>query len=153
MGGDLETVAKTSGYGFDIIVMTALHYQWKAKKEQLNKIFANGSVDLALDLQRQMANMMLITSYMAMQNEMAKVLSGQVEASKSSIAVKTLSGINNLVDLIMKLNGQIDANGNAKIPTPAATVIHANNVQINNGKEEIETKESRIDRLKRLENG
>lgn len=157
MGYSLEAVAKASGFPFDVICLTAAHSRWAEKRNLLQ----TGGPNVAMEMQKNIANMMLVATFLASQQELADVLSGKKEAIKSHLAVKSLSGLQNLVDIVMKLNGMVDPNGNPV--APPGTVIHAQNVQINNNSspEEVKSAEEkklaaakeRAEKLKALADG
>jgi len=145
MGHSYESISKSTNYPYEVIVLTSGHYDWDEKL----KMAKNEEGDIGLGMQKQITNMMLVATFVAAQKELAKLMSGEIEPEKSTLAVKGVGGLEKLMDLYKKLNGMVDSNGNA-------APIVAQNVQINHyaapeDPKKAEAKEkSRVEMLREL---
>lgn len=139
MGDDLTTIALKSNFPSDIILLTAIRYDWKSKALLLNKVRGQTS----LEIQKDLANTMLMATWVSIQRELGQVISGKLSANDSKLIPKNAKALSELMDMVNKVNGV----GEKPVPAPAGTVIHATNVQVNQGLPPAE--ETDADRAKR----
>lgn len=139
MGNDFETIALKSNYPIDVIYLTAMRYDWKNKITLLSKI-----KDLSpQEIQRDLANTLLMATWVSIQRELSEVISGKIEANKSKLIPKSTKALNELIDMVNKVNGIGEQN-------PAPISVNAQNVQINTHSGNDQEHIDKIELLKRI---
>jgi hypothetical protein len=146
-GDDLEKVALKTNYPVEVILLTAIQYRWNSKAGLLQKTLGDANL---LDIQKDMAKMLLIATHTSIQKELGDVIAGRLDPDKSSLIPKTIKGLNELMTMVNGITDKINDLNNPQQPQAAITV-QATNVQINQGSPE--PKKSKLDRLKELEGG
>lgn len=139
MGNDFETIALKSNYPIDVIYLTAMRYDWKNKITLLSKI-----KDLTpQEIQRDLANTLLMATWISIQRELGEVISGKIEANRSKLIPKSTKALNELIDMVNKVNGIGEQN-------PAPISVNAQNVQINTHSGNDQEHIDKIELLKRI---
>jgi hypothetical protein len=145
-GDDLEKVALKTNYPIEVILLTAMQYRWNTKASLLQKTLSDANL---LDIQKDMAKMLLIATHTTIQKELGDVIAGRLDPNKSSLIPKTIKGLNELMTMVNGITDKINDLNNPPQQPQAAITVQATNVQINQGVEQ--PKKSKLDRLKELE--
>ena len=124
--GSLQKVAEKTQLPLEVVGYTAQHYRWKEKREMME---SSGELAPERTLKR-IANMMLHVASKAIEQELTDILTGKLDANSSSLMPSNPAALERLIDLVMKVNGL--KQGMLDTPVPGTTVVHAQNVQINN---------------------
>ena len=150
LGDDLSMIAAKTNIPRDVIFATAINYRWTEKAKILNR--DNESL-VPLDLQKELVNTILVATVVAMQRELGDVIAGRKEAKECRMIPQSPASLEKLMAMVTALNAPKEA-----APQEAKTVIHAQNVQVNQGLppqpapvESAEKAESRKLMLKELE--
>lgn len=137
-GDSIEEICKKTSYPKDIILVTAMYYNWPEKAKQID-------VDIE-DLQKKIAEMTLMGTYLQVQKEIAEVLSGKKDPKTAAFLPKNIHGLEKLMNLVDSIKEK---------PAAAPTTINAQNVQINNQyaemKDELEDPERLEERKRKIE--
>lgn len=129
-GDPLDTISAKMNLPRDVIVATAIQYRWPEKAKILNRKEAG---IVPADLQKELVNTILVATVVAMQRELGDVIAGRKEAKDCSLIPSTPASLEKLMAMVTALNAGTPAPGGpAPDPTPR-TVIHAQNVQVNQG--------------------
>lgn len=129
LGDDIENVALKTGYPKDVILITAAHYRWREKRDMLVEQGKEG--ELIKDVEKAMLNQLLMATYKAVTNEVGQILAGKMGADQSRFIPGSMQGLQRLLEMIEKAN-KLVAVGDQEKPPPGSTIVHAENVQINN---------------------
>jgi len=146
MGDSLEEIATKTGTPKDVILLTFIKYQWSAKKDI---VLAAGMEKVVENINKDLANSLLIATHKVVKDQIAQVLSGKIAPEKCTYIPKSLNGLQQLIEMTSKVNNLIQ-DGEKK---QGNTIVQAQSVQINQsiGSEIAETKRiSREERLARL---
>ncbi len=135
LGDDIESVSFKSGIPKDMIIATADRYEWEKKK----LLFEGKESDTVKGLQKNIASMILASTYVAVKKEMEQVLAGTMEPKDSTFIPSTLAGIQRLVELFNSIKGLVPLDGT--VPS-GSTMIQAQNVQVVNNPP-VETSEAK----------
>ena len=123
-GTDFEGIANRCSYPLEVILLTALYYRWNEKMSGLGLT----SIDNApKEIQKDLANSLLIATYLSVQKQLGDVIAGRSDADKCLLIPKNVYSLEKLMDMVSNINGlkpQAESGGK--------TIIQANNVQMNN---------------------
>lgn len=123
MGNDFETIALKTNYPIDIIYLTAIRYDWLGKATLINKV-KNLS---PAEIQKDIANTLLIATWVSIQRELGEVMSGKKAAKDSKLIPQSTKSLSELIDMVNKVNGLSEVKAGA-----GSTIVNATNVQIQN---------------------
>ena len=128
MGDDLKTVARKTNLPFDVICLTAIQYNWPEKVTNVRGLIENNNnEDFIKNIQKDLANTILIVTKIAMEKQLADVLSGKLKPNQCRLIPNNIHSLQKLMEIINVLN-ETEA---AKTPVNG-TSITGKNVQINN---------------------
>jgi hypothetical protein len=140
MGDSLDTIAEQTNLPKDVVALTAAAYDWDAKCLEIKK-YRNS--DKLGEMQKDLINTLLTATYVSLKRDLALVIAGKKDPSEVLMIPKKIDGLKSLIDLFNFVNDPEKSNVPAN-----ATIVHAQNVQINQVSEN--TSESKIERFKRL---
>lgn len=143
-GDDIDTIAAKTNVPKDIVAVTALHYRWADKAAVLVGDKGAGG---AMAIRREMANTLLIATFVAMQKQLGEVVAGRADASTCPLIPTSLGALEKLMAMVEAVNKPATAEP-AKTHT---TIIHAENAQVNQQPQPIQlTSPAKPDRLAAL---
>jgi hypothetical protein len=126
MGDSVEGVAAKTSYPLDVLIYTAAHYKWREKRDSF--LEAGKHIDLVRDLEKSMLNNLLVATWQLINQEVGEVMAGKKALDACTFVPKSMTGVQKLLEMVDKINGMV-----APAPEqPTQTVVHAQNVQINN---------------------
>lgn len=126
-GDDFESISLKTNLPIDVLYVTAAHYGWLQKSASLKD--KNGDFSPA-NIQKDIGNSLLIATSLAMKEQLEDVLSGRKKPSSCSLIPKNIGSLNKLMEMVSAMHNPESPIGNN------ATVVHAQNVQINQKVEE-----------------
>jgi hypothetical protein len=148
LGDSIDEISSITGTPKDVLYLTCLQYRWMEKKQELSKV---GDKNLMTALMKKIVNHLVVASEVSIIDQLGKVMSGQLEASKCSLIPKNLAGLQALLTMMKEIN---DISSASQAPVSNTTIIHAQNAQVNHlqspSEEKDEPKKSRVDRLAEL---
>ena len=122
-GDSVSEIAFKQSIPKDIIEVTAAHYHWEEKRQA----FAGSGLSLVSELQKKIANTLLVTAYMAMLKDLAEVSAGTKDGKDCLYIPKSIAGLQQLTEFVDKANGIIATDPNkpaqAAMPSVAVQVI------------------------------
>ena len=122
-GDDLDAIALKTNFPKEILYVTAVHYDWTKKSEGLR----DGTQAFnPLNIQKDLAHSLLVATSLAVKEQLKDVLSGRKSASQCPLIPKNMQSLEKLMTLITALNTAPEASAGK-----GGTVVHAQNVQIN----------------------
>jgi hypothetical protein len=142
-GNTLEQVALKTSVPLDLVYLTSITYDWEKKRKLVGM---SNAEDAALLLNRDFVNTLLAATYASMSRKLGEVLAGKAGPESVPLIPRKMSDVEKLVNIVLEVNKQVAE----KEAAAAKTVIHATNVQINQGIKE-ETDEEKMSLLKELE--
>jgi len=139
-GSDLKTVSQKSNIPYDVICLTAIHYNWPDKARNVRGLIeSEDNGDYIKAIQKDLANTILIVTKLAMEKQLADVLSGKLKPNQCRLIPNNIHSLQKLMEILNTLNGVDEAS----IPK-SGSIVTGKNVQINNYIQEKE-KESKKD--------
>lgn len=129
LGDDVETVALKTSYPKDTIQITCQQYNWQAKRDVL--LTSETGNTLIKDVEKSLLDNILMATYVAAMKQVGEVMTGKLDAAKCSLIPTSMQGLQRLLEMVEKANGLVATN--QKAPEAGTTVVHADNVQINQG--------------------
>lgn len=126
-GDDFESISLKTNLPIDVLYVTAAHYNWLQKSASLKD--KNGEFSPS-NIQKDIANSLLIATSLAMKEQLEDVLSGRKKPSSCPLIPKNIGSLNKLMEMVSAIHNPESPLGNN------ATVVHAQNVQINQNIEE-----------------
>ena len=120
-GDDFESISLKTNFPLDIIYVTAAHYGWDIKAKALRS--ESGDFN-PVNIQKNLANSLLIATYMSVQEELKDVLAGKKSASDCKLIPNNIKSLQTLMDMVSNVH-------NPGVAGNQGTVVHAQNVQIN----------------------
>lgn len=147
-GDDLEKIALKTNYPIEVILLTAMQYKWHTKTSLLQKTLSDNGL---LDIQKDMAKMILVATQTSIQKQLGDVIAGRLDPEKCQLIPKTIKGLNELMSMVNGITDKIKDLENPPQAPQAAITVQATNVQINQGNPE--PQKTKLDRLKELESG
>lgn len=143
-GDSFEVVSLKTNYPIEVVLLTAMQYKWHTKANLLQKTLADGGL---LDIQKDMAKMLLIATHTSIQKQLGDVIAGRLDPDKCALIPKSIKGLNELMTMV---NGITDKVKEIENPSPKQVpiTVHGTNIQINHGAPE---GKSKLERLKELE--
>lgn len=127
LGDDLDAVSFKTGYPKDTLMATSARYGWEERRVTVMKDQQSGA--LIKDLEQSLLNNILVATYAVAMRQAGDVIAGRVDASKCGLIPSSMQGLQRLLEMIESANGLVAGNQEP----PAQTVVHAENVQINQG--------------------
>lgn len=124
-GDDLETISAKMNMPRDVIVATAIQYRWPEKARVLHR---DKPGIVPADLQKELANTILVATVVSMQKELGEVIAGRKDAKDCPLIPSSPAALEKLMAMVTALNTPGGAAGPQPEPKPT-TVVHANNVQ------------------------
>jgi hypothetical protein len=124
-GDSLDAISAKMNLPMDVIVATAIQYKWAEKSRILHRDKAG---IVPADLQKELVNTILVATVMSMQRQLGDVIAGRIDASECALIPSSPQALQKLMEMISALNGSAPA----PVEQPR-TVIHATNVQVNQG--------------------
>lgn len=121
-GDDLHTIATKTGFPVDVIYMTAESYEWERKAAAIRS--ETGNFD-PIKIQKELSKNLLIATHMAVQAQLKDVLAGRKSAAECPLIPKNIMALKQLMEMVSSLQNPEEKGSNS-------TVVHAQNVQINN---------------------
>jgi len=130
-GYDIDAITVKTNWPKDVILITAIHYRWVDKAKLLAQ--TQNITNMPLFLQKELVNSILIATFVSYQKELGEVIAGKKQAKDCALIPSSQGSLEKLINLVSAVNGA----------TPPAdkntTVVHAQNVQINQGGEQKES--------------
>lgn len=120
-GDDLDQIASKTNYPKDIIIATAIKYGWLEKAQQLK---TGRDESVLVEIKADLHRMLVLATYASLKKKLGDVIAGRVDATAVPLIPTTMVGLEKLMAM-----GQPAAIPPA--PAPGSTVVHANQVQIN----------------------
>jgi len=122
VGDDMEAIALKTNFPRDVLYVTAIHYDWKEKSSLLR----SDSKDFnPANIQKDLAHTLLVATYLATKEQLQDVLAGRKKASQCSLIPKNVQALDKLMNMVSALSAPETS------VAPGGTVVHAQNVQIN----------------------
>lgn len=144
-GDSLDTISRKTNYPKDIILLTAIRYNWPGKAEEL-KVDTSGSLQ---EIKDDIIRMMLLATQVTMQKGLADVLAGRdTDGKKFGLLPKDINGLQKLLSLIETPKTE-DKGSN---PNGVQVTGSGNQIQVNIQADN-HVGISKIDRLKSLKDG
>lgn len=128
LGDDIDMISFKTSLPKDTLQVTCLHYGWEARREALVKDAQAGS--LIKEVEKSLLNNILMATYATVMRQAGDVIAGNATVGRHSLIPDSMQGLQRLLEMIEKANGLVATNQNPPAPT---TVVHAENVQINQG--------------------
>lgn len=150
-GDDLDSISAKMNMPRDVIVATAIQYRWPDKARVLHR---DKPGIVPADLQKELVNTILVATVVAMQKELGEVIAGRKDAKDCPLIPSSPSALEKLMAMVSALNAPGAPQGPQVEPKPGTTIVHAQQVQINQGlppKEEPERAVKRLTMLKEIE--
>jgi len=126
LGDDIETVAVKTGIPKDILLLTCHQYRWLEKRAAIS----TKEGEMVKGIERSLLNNILVATYKAVSEEVGAVMAGKLKPSAAQFIPQSMQALQRLMEMVEKANQLVAVGGNP----PAAgggTVVHAQNVQIN----------------------
>ncbi len=120
LGETLEQISEKTNYPKETLALTARKYNWISRKTA----FAGEQETVVSQIQKNIVNTLLVASSIAIQKELAMVISGEIDATQCKFIPKNVSGLRQLIDLSNIVN---------RIAAPGSVPIHGENIQVNFG--------------------
>lgn len=120
MGETIQEISDKTGLPKEILALSARKHNWAERRE---KFTGNGRT-VPQEMQRQMANSLLVATFMAVSEEVKGVMSGEIHPSQAKFIPKNLNGLQTLVQMVTAISS-------AEEPKKGSTVIKAENIQMN----------------------
>ena len=124
-GTDFETIATRCSYPLDVVLLTAMHYRWN---EKIDKLGLRSVENAPNAIQKDLANSLLVATYVAMQKQLGDVIAGRMKPEKCALIPKNAYALEKLMALVTDIN-----NPTSKTPGEGGIAVNAQNVQINQG--------------------
>jgi hypothetical protein len=121
-GQDLPGIALRTNYPIDVLLLTAMKYNWIAKAEEMKKSMVDG--DLA-SIKNDIVRMLLVATHTSMQKELSDILSGRSDAKHSQLIPKNIKGLKDLLDMVDSLSDKVGDKGGVNVTGSG------NNIQVN----------------------
>lgn len=139
VGDSISTIAVKTNLPKDVILLTAIYYRWSEKVKFLQK----DGLDPEF-LQKELANTLLVATYKSMIDDLGQVIAGKKMAKDVGLIPKNMAALNALMEMVSKINAP------KELPTQPTqtTVIHAEQVQVN---QQLSPSEVKVMDPKRLE--
>jgi len=128
LGDDLDAIANKTNLPRDIIAVTANHYRWQEKRDALA---LNQTNTIIRDVERNLLNNILMATFVSALKQVGDVAAGRIDAKDCPLIPNSMQGLQRLLEMVEKANGLIATN--EQPPAGGTTVVHAENVQINQG--------------------
>ena len=118
-GDDLDLISAKLSIPKDVILATAIQYRWPDKASVLKST-------TPIDLQKDLVNTILVATVMSVNRDLADVISGKKDASDCPLIPSSPQALEKLINMVNTVNS-------VSVPKQdqPQTVIHANNVQVN----------------------
>ena len=129
-GDTFEDIAIKTNFPIDVLYVTAIHHNWEERSKSLK---IKGKAFDPANLQKDLSHSILVATYMAAQEQLQDVLAGRKKASQCPLIPKNIHALERLMGMITALNS-----AEGSVP-PGGTVVHAQNVQINQNSKEVPT--------------
>jgi hypothetical protein len=126
MGNTLEEISNKMKYPLDVVILTALYYQWPAKLKTLGELAVTNEPDVDKRMEatkKELVRTLLIATNLVMQRELAEVIAGRKNAKDCALLPKNIHGLEKLVNMLTPEKPQ------------AGTVIQGQNVQVINNQQ------------------
>ena len=124
IGNDFADISLKTNFPVDVLYVTAAHYDWIGKSAALRNKLGDFN---PLHIQKDLTNSLMITTYLAIQEQLAEVLSGRKKASECPLIPKNIKDLERFMAMISNVYTP-ETTGNG-------TTVHAQNVQIINNPE------------------
>lgn len=126
IGKTLQEVSELTEYPYEIIVLTALKYDWIAKREA-----GKAGKELVEQVSIENVNNTLALTKLAIDQEIREVMSGKKDARQSMYVPKNSSQLKEFLTLVAQIN---NVQNMLSAPPKAPQVVVQNNTQVNNDK-------------------
>jgi hypothetical protein len=123
MGDSIDEITDSTGYPKDIILVTAMRYDWPTRRKKMRLTTPE---DTATDISKKIVNGIQMATWLAVKEQIADVVSGRKRPSQCSLIPKNIHGLQKLMEMITVMNNPAVAS-----IRPGGTVVQAENVQIN----------------------
>lgn len=121
LGDDINTIAAKTSFPIEVIALTAMYYKWNEKIELYNKIRDKNPAEIQKDL----VNSLLVATYVGISRELGDVIAGKKDAAECKLIPREIKDLEKLIAMVQSVNGAPAPEGGSR------TVVHAQNVQIN----------------------
>lgn len=128
LGDDIEAVAQKCGYPKDIVLATAVQYRWRDKREAL--IQKGKESELIKEVEKNLVNSLLLVTWRVITAEVGAVMSGKLDPAQSKFVPTSMQALERLLGMVERVN-KLMATDVPQEPQKPTTVVHAQNVQIN----------------------
>jgi hypothetical protein len=143
IGRTLPEIATQLSIPPEVIILTALQYKWQEKAILLQS--QEGGLKTLQDLQKDLASSILVATLLTAQKELGDLIAGRIKPSECAWLPRNMQSLEKLMNMINNLNPVAPA-----VPAPAPTVVHAQNVQINQNAATHQPSDT-MDRAKKIE--
>lgn len=143
LGRDHDSIAVECGIPRDIVLATAVHYRWREKRIAIVEVGKES--ELIKEVEKNLINSLLLATWRLAMQEVGQVMSGKLPAAACRFVPHSMQGLEKLLAIAERVNKLIAADEVSRHkadekPASATTVVHAQNVQINQGAPEGEKK-------------
>lgn len=131
LGDEHEVVAQKCAYPKDVILATAIHYKWREKRMAL--IEKGRESEMIKEVEKNLVNSLLLATWRAITAEVGAVMAGKPIPGGTKFVPQSMQALERLLNMAERVNKLIAADEVGKQTPAATTVVHATNVQINQG--------------------
>jgi hypothetical protein len=132
-GNDLDTIAIKLSVPKEVLYFTALHYNWHDK----HKILNGHDVNMAKELQVDLAKTLLVATSIALKQELGDVISGKIKPSQSALIPKTPKALKETMEFIDSVLNPASSAPQGSIIAENVTINNNNNLTVTEEKPEI----------------
>lgn len=123
MGDSITAIADKVQYPKEVLAVTARTNNWVERKAA----FTATGINVPGEIQKNLVNMILATTYLAVKGELAMVMKGERDASQTRFVPKNIGALQTLIEMVNSVNS-LESDGKGKGKTPS---ISGDNVQVN----------------------
>jgi len=129
MGHDFQSISKKTNIPVDIIMLTAIYYNWPQKAGGVREIMSKeDSAEVVKSVQKDLANTILVVTKLAMEQQLADVVSGKIKPSQCRLIPNNIHSLQKLMEILDTLNAKPEVNNIGG----STQSINGQNIQINN---------------------
>lgn len=101
MGASIEEVAAKTSLPVDVILATAMKYDWLGKAQAMRRDSVLSGMEL---VKENILRTLLVATQVKIEKELADMFAGRPDAKESALLPKNIHGLRQLLDMVNELN-------------------------------------------------
>jgi hypothetical protein len=127
LGNSPELISEKTSYPLDVILATAIQYQWQEKVKEVTNIAITEqpNVSVVKKIKTDLINSILLATYKRDMKELGDIIAGRKDAKNSKLLPANLHGLEKLINMVTA-----DTEPEKSAQAAGSTLIQGQNVQV-----------------------